>query len=212
MSIPKPEGPWLQSGETLVCFGDSLTAAANGYVKFLQEKLQFRGIKVVNAGLGGDKTPQALTRLQKDVIDLQPSAVSIFFGNNDAVIGRGIWRDEPTVSPQTFQDNLKWIIHLCRLRSSIRKFSINTLTNRMEGRSYLNFGDCLTPYNQAARKAADDMNACLVPLDAVFARLREENYARMSPEGLLYTKDGVHMNEDGYRIVADTMLREWNML
>ncbi len=56
------------------------------------------------------------------------------------------------------------------------------------------------------------MNACLVPLDAVFARLREENYARMSPEGLLYTKDGVHMNEDGYRIVADAMLREWNLL
>lgn len=212
MSVPKLEGPWLQSGETLVCFGDSLTSAANGYVKLLQEKLQFRGIKVVNAGLAGDKTPQALTRLKHDVIELHPSAVSIFFGNNDAVIGRGMWRDEPVVSPQTFLDNLKWIIHLCKLRAGIRKFSINTLTNRMEGRAFFDFGDCLTPYSQAARKAADDMNACLVPLDAVFARLREQNYARMSPEGLLYTKDGVHMNEDGYRIIADAMLREWNLL
>ena len=36
MSIPKIEGPWLKAGDVLVCFGDSLTSAANGYVKFLQ--------------------------------------------------------------------------------------------------------------------------------------------------------------------------------
>ena len=76
MSVPKLEGPWLQSGETLVCFGDSLTSAANGYVKILQEKLQFRGIKVVNAGLAGDKTPQALTRLQP----LSPEKTSVLAG------------------------------------------------------------------------------------------------------------------------------------
>lgn len=212
MSIPKEEGPWLYGGETLLCFGDSLTAAANGYVKFLQETLQLRGVRVINAGLGGDKTPQALTRLKADVIEKKPDAVSIFFGNNDAVIGRGVWRDEPVVSPRTFEENLKWIIHLCRLLGGIRKFSINTLTNRMEGRSYLDFGDIRREYCQAARRAADDMNTRLVPLDAVFADLREKNYARLSPEGLLYTRDGLHMNEEGYRIIADAMLREWNMI
>lgn len=212
MSVPKMNGPWLHAGETLLCFGDSLTAAANGYVKFLQETLQLRGIRVINAGLGGDKTPQALSRLNADVIDRKPSAVSIFFGNNDALIGRGIWRDEPVVSPQTFEDNLKWIIHLCRLKGGIRKFSINTLTNRLEGRQFLDFGDNRMEYCMAARRAADAMDAVLVPLDAVFADLREKNYARLSPDGLLYTVDGLHMNEDGYRIVAETMLREWNMV
>ena len=212
MSIPKAPGPWLHGGETLLCFGDSLTAAANGYVKFLQETLQLRGVRVINAGLGGDKTPHALTRLKSDVIERKPDAVSLFFGNNDAVVGRGIWRDEPKVSPQTFEDNLKWIIHLCRLLGGIEKFSINTLTNRMEGRQYLDFGDNRAPYCQAARNAADAMNAHLVPLDAVFADLREKNYTRISPEGLLYTRDGLHMNEEGCRIIADTMLREWNMI
>jgi len=212
LSIPKSEKPWLESGHTLVCFGDSLTADANGYVKILQERLTGRGIKVINAGVGGDKTPAALTRLKSDVIDLKPTAVSIFFGTNDAAIGRGVWRDEPVVSPQTFGENLKWIIHLCRLQGGIRKFSINTIPNRPEGRAYLEIGDLRQQYCQAARKAADDMDAFLVPLDAIFADLREKHYARLSPEGLLYTRDGVHMNEEGSQIIADAMLREWNLL
>ena len=212
MSIPKIEGPWLKAGDVLVCFGDSLTSAANGYVKFLQETLQLRGVKVINAGYPGDKTPYALTRLRTDVIEKKPTAVSLFFGNNDAIIGRGVWRDEPLISPLTFEENLKWIIHLCRLLGGIEKFSINTLTLRMEGRQFLDFGDVRPAYCQAARSAADAMNAQLVPLDAVFAELREKNYARLSPEGLLYTKDGLHMNEEGYRIIAETMLREWKMI
>ena len=56
------------------------------------------------------------------------------------------------------------------------------------------------------------MNTRLVPLDAVFRDLRERNIDRISPEGLLYTKDGIHMNDEGYRIIAETMLREWNLL
>ena len=56
------------------------------------------------------------------------------------------------------------------------------------------------------------MNALLVPLDSAFTVLREENRSRMSPEGLLYTRDGLHMNQEGCRIVAEFMLREWRML
>ena len=212
MSIPKHNGPWLKGGDVLVCFGDSLTAAGNGYVKFLQETLQLRGVNVINAGYPGDKTPYALTRLRTDVIAKKPTAVSLFFGNNDAIIGRGIWRDEPVISPLTFEENLKWIIHLCRLLGGIEKFSINTLTLRMEGKQFLDFGDVRPAYCQAARNAADAMNALLVPLDAVFAELREKNYARISSDGLLYTTDGLHMNEEGYRIIARTMLREWSMI
>ena len=212
MSIVREEGPWLHAGETLLCFGDSLTAAANGYVKTLQEELQFRGVKVLNAGLSGDKTPLALTRLRTDVIDRKPDAVSIFFGNNDSLIGRGEWRDEPVISPLTFEENLKWIIHLCRLLGGIRKFSINTVAGRLEGRQFYEFGDLRGEYCLAARRAADAMSARLVPLDTVFTELREKNRGSTSPEGLLYTKDGLHMNDEGYAIIARTMLREWNLL
>jgi len=212
MSIPKAEGPWLHEGETLVCFGDSLTAAAEGYIAFLRQALEPRGIRVVNAGLPGDKTPAALTRLKTDVIAAKPDAVSIFFGNNDALIGRGVWRDEPGISPLTFEENLKWIVHLCRLQGGIGKFSINTVAPRLEGAQFLDFGEVNLAYCRAARNAADAMNTLLVPLDSAFTLLREENRSRMSPEGLLYTRDGLHMNNEGCRIIAEFMLREWRML
>lgn len=76
------ESRFLEPGETIVCFGDSLTAANPGYVSFLQEKLTAN--QVVNAGRGGDKTPWALTRFQADVLDRKPDAVSILLGANDA--------------------------------------------------------------------------------------------------------------------------------
>ena len=211
--VPKDDKPFLLPGETLVCFGDSLTQAKEGYVSVLQKELEKRSIKVINAGLGGDKTPAALTRLQEKVIDLAPDAVSLFFGSNDALIGKGKWRDEPTVDPVTYEDNLCWIIHLCRLRSEkIRKFSINTILPRFEGHVYREFGLCSTPYCQAARRAADRMNARLVSLDVLFERLWQLNAAKASQDGLLYTIDGCHMTPEGYEIIAEAMLKEWNLL
>lgn len=89
------EKPFLEPGDKLVCFGDSLTARPNGYFHYLQEALTPRGIILLNAGLSGDKTPAALTRLERDVISHAPTAISIFFGTNDAVHGHGRWSHEP---------------------------------------------------------------------------------------------------------------------
>lgn len=72
------EKPWLKRNETLVCVGDSLTAPKDGYVALLAKALGPLKIRVINAGLGGDKTPQTLSRLREDVIARKPDAVSIF--------------------------------------------------------------------------------------------------------------------------------------
>ncbi len=68
------EQPWLTAGDKLICFGDSITEAPNGYVLMLQELLAPRKIEVINAGRGGDKTPWALTRLEASVIQPKPAA------------------------------------------------------------------------------------------------------------------------------------------
>ncbi|MDD2404215.1 MAG: GDSL-type esterase/lipase family protein [Victivallaceae bacterium] len=203
---------WLEKGDTLICFGDSITASTNGYVGMLQEHLAAKGIKVINAGRGGDKTPWALTRLHKDVIESGGSAVSFFFGANDSIIGRGEWVNEPTVSPNTFKENLKWMVHLCRLFSSIRKFSIATPAGEMEGKLYQNYGEIRRNYCLAAREAADEAGTCLVPLDSVFRREWEQNALQSDEHGLLHTKDGIHMRESGNRLIANAMLKTWNLL
>lgn len=206
------ESPWLESGETLLCFGDSLTAADPGYVSELTARLEPQGIRVVNSGRGGDKTTWGLTRWERDVIDRKPDAVSIFLGANDAAVGRGIWADEPRVEPAAYKCNLLWMVHLARLLGGIRKFSIATPLWRFEGGTYDMHGDILLPYRQMAREAADEARTLLVPLDTAFEHETARAEARRDPAtGYLFTKDGTHPTPEGYRLIARTLLRHWRL-
>jgi len=202
-----PENPWLKKGDRLICFGDSLTTPANGYVNILQQRLAPNGISVVNSGRGGDKTPMALVRLQRDVIDCKPTALSIMLGTNDAQVGRGRWADEPMIPPDAYHCNLIWIVHLCRL-AGIQKFSITPPLWRMEDPYWMEVGDVLHPYCQAARDAASAMQTRLVPADAAFARAWSDHRGH---QGLLLTTDGGHLNDRGHALVAQTALKEWGM-
>jgi acyl-CoA thioesterase-1 len=204
------DASWLEEGEKLVCFGDSLTAAKDGYVKILEAKLKKQKIQVINAGVGGDKTPSALARLRSDVIALKPDAVSIFLGTNDSAVGRGVWADEPRVEPAAYKNNLIWIIHLCRL-TGINKFSITTPAGRFEGTALASYGNVLPQYCIAAREAAEESGSRLVPLDAAFIQewLLRGAHAK---SGLLLTRDGVHMTNAGNELIAATMLDAWKMV
>lgn len=201
--------PWLERGEKLICLGDSLTEAKDGYIRILAERLADFGVKVINAGKGGDKTPAALARLKTDVIDAKPDAVLIFLGTNDAAIGRGKWSDEPRVEPAAYKNNLIWIVHLCRL-AGIAKFSIATPACRFEGAALADSGDTLPSYCLAAREAADETRSRLVPVDAVFAQEWQVRGSQ-AQAGLLLTGDGVHMTEAGNQLIARTMLKTWKL-
>lgn len=208
----KPAGePWLKRGETLFCFGDSLTASSVGYVPKLQAHLEPLGINVVNAGRSGDKTPWAMTRLVSDVISKKPDAVSFYFGANDGVIGHGRWADEPVVSPDTYRDLLVWMVHLCKLYGGTQKFSIAAPPLRGEGPSFLEFGFAYAAYSRAAREAADIAATLLVPLDSVFFTAWEKHHGEADDNGLRFTADGLHGNQEGYTMIADTMLRTWDL-
>jgi lysophospholipase L1-like esterase len=201
------QGPWLAKGETLALFGDSITADANGFSRLIANHLTGKGVKVIPAGFGGDNTPKALMRLQKDLLDKRPDAVSIFLGTNDAGCGRGRWADEPIMSPQGFRDNLTWMIYLCKLKG-IKKFSITPPLWRCEGESWPEFGDIRAPFILAAREAAEEMDAWFVPADTAFA---DEWWGKPKYEGFFLTTDGVHLSERGNSLLAKTMLKAWNM-
>ncbi len=85
-NVPPPrEGP-------VVAFGDSLTEGAGapagrGYVEHLAE---FLGTPVVNRGLGGDTSVEAVARLDADVMALAPRMVIVEFGGNDMMRGMPI--------------------------------------------------------------------------------------------------------------------------
>lgn len=199
--------PWLVQGDRLCCFGDSLTEQADGYVSRITNRLTRDGIVTIPAGRGGDKTPSALTRLERDVLAHKPTAVLLFFGANDARVGRGKWADEPTVSPETYTTNLIWIVHLCR-QAGITKFSIAPPTGRLEGDEWHENGDIYQPYCLGARRAAESAGARFVPLDIAFAEAWQR---RPGHTGLLMTTDGIHPTLEGCELIASTMLDAWRV-
>lgn len=197
--------PFLEKNDTVVCFGDSLTAANDGYVSILQKSLP--DYKIINGGRGGDKTPWALTRFQSDVLDLHPEALLIFLGANDAAVGRGCWADEPTVSIEAYRCNLVWMCHLAKLKG-IRKISICTPAAFFEGPAGFEQGDILADYCLAARAAADQCGCRLVPFDAVF---RQEWARNPGHSGLLLTRDGTHLTAASNKLLAEAIIEAWKL-
>jgi len=77
------------AGESIICFGDSLTfgtgaAAEESYPAQLARLI---GRDIINAGVPGDTTSSALDRLEHDVLDRSPRIVMITLGGNDLMRG-----------------------------------------------------------------------------------------------------------------------------
>ncbi|MFH1905418.1 MAG: arylesterase [bacterium] len=91
-------------GINIICFGDSITEGLGtsegwDYPSLLSKKL---GLQVINAGIGGDTTEDAIRRLQRSVLERNPKIVIVEFGGNDA-LGR-------TVPMEKTFENLELII------------------------------------------------------------------------------------------------------
>ncbi|MEP6671792.1 MAG: GDSL-type esterase/lipase family protein [Chthoniobacter sp.] len=80
---------------SVVFFGDSITQGWGSLAK------DFPNLKVSNRGISGDTTRGLRARLQGDVLDLHPKAVSILIGTNDLDQGG---------EPEVVVENLKAIV------------------------------------------------------------------------------------------------------
>ncbi|MDD2751599.1 MAG: GDSL-type esterase/lipase family protein [Candidatus Omnitrophica bacterium] len=72
-------------GTNIICFGDSLTFGygANPQDAYPLVLLELSTLPVINAGIDGDTTTEALARLDTDVLERNPLLVLIEFGGND---------------------------------------------------------------------------------------------------------------------------------
>jgi len=73
------------TGKSIVCFGDSITKGmyvGNGkdYPSLLRQKIAW---PVINAGVNGDTTHDALMRIEADVLAHNPRMVIVMLGGND---------------------------------------------------------------------------------------------------------------------------------
>jgi acyl-CoA thioesterase I len=72
-------------GKNIICFGDSITRGkgVNPDESYPAALAKMSSLPVINAGINSDISPEAVKRVQTDVLDNDPLLVIIEFGGND---------------------------------------------------------------------------------------------------------------------------------
>jgi CubicO group peptidase (beta-lactamase class C family)/lysophospholipase L1-like esterase len=168
----------------VVFFGNSITEAWAPYFASM-----FPGKPYVGRGISGQTTPQMLVRFRQDVIDLQPKVVVILAGTNDIAGNTG-----PSTL-EMIEDNLKSMTELAQ-RSGIRVVLSSVLpVYDYPWRPGLEPAPKIMALNDWMKRYAHSVGA--VYLDYWTALADERHGMRAG-----YSRDGVHPNEAGYRVMA----------
>ena len=223
----------LDSNNKVVFLGDSITENATsikgdtltfangsifvpkytGFISRIKEKVS-EDIELIGKGIGGDKVSDLLTRYRNDVIQLNPDIVFIYIGIND------VWHkyDFGTGSDiDLYEKGLRQIIGdiknigaeviLCTptvIGENKGEFTLVNQFKDIETMQIMNSD--LDAYSDIIRKLSSEFNTELIDLRKIFMNYISENNPNNDPSGIT-TYDGVHLNDQGNKLIADEMLR-----
>jgi lysophospholipase L1-like esterase len=200
----------LTKGDRIVFLGDSITqqgGGPRGYVtlirKDLEEKHPDLNVEVINAGVSGNKVPDLQARLDKDVLEKQPTVVVIYIGIND------VWHGEKDPARGTpadkYEEGLKDIIRRCQdAGARVVLCTPSVIGEKKDDGNPLDAK--LDQYAGISRAVAKATGAHVCDLREAFLTYLKEHNPEDRERGVL-TGDRVHLNDAGNRFVADTILK-----
>ena len=200
----------LKKGEVIVFLGDSITAEGadkGGYIKLFHDTLEVKhkdlGVKTMGAGISGDKVPNLQARVEKDVIARKPTLVFIYIGIND------VWHFEmgpdKGTNPDKFEEGLKAVIgKITAAGAHVVLCTPSVIGEKTDGSNHND--KKLDEYAAISRKVAKELKVPVCDLRKAFLVHLKENNPTNKMKGVL-TRDGVHLNAEGNRFVAEQMLK-----
>jgi acyl-CoA thioesterase-1 len=192
----------------IVTLGDSITKGIRTGVKaeetfaaLLQESLRKKGVsaEVTNVGIGGERTDQALLRLDK-VIALKPQIVTVMYGTNDSYIDPG--KDRSRITVEEFRRNLKLIVKKLRDAGIVPVL----MTEPRWGKSAQPNGSgehpnlLLEKFMAACREEAQELKVPLVDNFQIWTAAEQDG-----TDIAEWTTDQCHPNPIGHRKLADAI-------
>jgi len=199
------DAPALKQGDKIVFLGDSITAGASGATGFitlikkaLDEKHKDWKIETVNAGVSGNEINNLQARVDKDVIAKKPSIVFIYIGIND------VWHhDKPDLVK--FEAGLKEIIgKMTAINARVILCTPSVIGEKTGGANPKD--KHLDELSDVSRKVAKDLSLSVCDLRTAFVDDLKEKNKDNKDKGVL-TGDGVHLNAEGNKLVAEQMLK-----
>lgn len=192
----------------IVFFGDSITEAGvnpGGYVALVADSLTTThpDAVVIGAGISGNKVPDLLARVDRDVLAQDPTHVVIYIGIND------VWHffqfeGVTGTAPDVYEAGLKELISRIEAPGATVLLCTPSVIGEDVGRE-APVNDRLKSYADISRNVAEEVDVQLCDLRQAFEDYLEENNPSKAYEGIL-TTDGVHLNDAGNRFVADFMI------
>ncbi|WP_419872377.1 GDSL-type esterase/lipase family protein [Candidatus Pristimantibacillus sp. PTI5] len=191
----------LQAGEEViyVVYGDSIStggeASQNSFTFFkrfadyLCELYPGGSIRIVNKAIGGETSEGGASRVESDVIPIQPDLVSIGYGMND----QNLYEHGLGVPPADYERNLQHIIDKIRACGSsdillITPCEPNPLWQHSSGR--------MSEYVQVIHRLGDHYGVGVADVNKLW---REELAAGKTPESLLLNNIN-HPNDYGHHL------------
>jgi isoamyl acetate esterase len=200
----------LKKDDRIVFLGDSITeggVGTKGYItlvkKALTEKHKDLDIKVLGAGISGNKVPDLQRRLERDVLAKKPTIVVIYIGIND--VWHGDMKPPRGTSKEKFEAGLKEIIGKIKdAKARVILCTPSVIGEKVGGANKLDAK--LDEFATISRRVAREEKVPLCDLRKAFVDHLKKNNPDNKDRNIL-TRDGVHLNEAGNRFVADLMLK-----
>jgi lysophospholipase L1-like esterase len=173
-----------------VAFGDSITQGLNsfygGYPALLEEKLKtyFGEAEVVNEGIGRMDSSEGLGRVNEILEREKPGYLLILFGANDIM---GLPSVDETIL------NLRAIIQRAKNNQTIPIVGTLTPFNPWGSHGWSRWVADVYRLNIKIRELAQEENVKLA-----------DHFSAFNNDFSLLIDDGLHLNEKGYEIMAET--------
>ena len=195
----------------LVLFqGDSITdcgrrgsadGLGGGYVAMVQGLVAARhpelDLRILNRGIGGDRTAELLARWQADCRDLKPDVLSIMIGVNDVWRKAGEWMGQTYIALPQFRENLTRLVELAAGVRQLVLVSPTTIERDNDGE----LNRLLADYDAFVQELARTRGAVYVPARAALLRARAEI------RDVEWTGDGCHPTAAGHALIAHEWLK-----
>lgn len=192
----------LNSGKRpvkIVCFGDSVTGVyyhtggKRAYTDMLGIALQQiypdAGVEMVNAGLSGHTTANALARITRDVVSKKPDLVTVMFGLNDVA----------KLPINAYRKNLLAIVDQCHSAGSAVILCTPNAVITTENRPV----ETLGKYCNVVREVAAEKGVPLCDIYAHLLSLRDADYKAWKAT----LSDEIHPNMAGHKIIAEQIAK-----
>lgn len=177
----------------LLFFGDSLTAGHEGLTEpMLTAKLKpyFSQDELINKGVNGHTTNDAMKRFTKDVLVQNPDIVVIQFGSNDSAVHKHVPRE-------MYQANLEQMVK----KIGPERCVLITPPPVDESLQTQRSNQVIESYGEAVKDVALEYGTGVVDLYKAFMEQPNTNELLKGQQN-----DGLHYGDAGYELVVKTLV------